>query len=349
MVFGRVREIDPIHDPGWLELTERHPLASIFHTPAWLEALSRTYGYEPAVLTTSPLSRKVANGIVLCRVSSWLTGRRMVSLPFSDHCEPLVESPEELRFILAALCDERNGDGWKYVEIRPAASDLGAFPGFTPSKTFCMHRLDLRPALPEIFGGFHKDCVRRKISRAKREGLVYEEGASASLLEKFYHLLVLTRRRQLLLPQPLAWFRNLIACLGEKVKIHVASKDGQPVASILTLTYKSTIIYKYGCSDKRLSHFGGTHLIFWKVIQNARDNGLREFDLGRSDWDNPGLIRFKDRWGAAQSTLTYWRHGKVSAKRASAGWSSPMARHIFGHTPGGFLSTTGALFYRHVG
>jgi hypothetical protein len=34
--------------------------------------------------------------LVFCRVRSWLTGRRSISLPFSDHCEPLVESHEAL-------------------------------------------------------------------------------------------------------------------------------------------------------------------------------------------------------------------------------------------------------------
>lgn len=29
------------------------------------------------------------------------------------------------------------------------------------------------------------------------------------------------------------------------------------------------------------------------------------------DWDNPGLIKFKDRWGADRSTLTYWRYGEL--------------------------------------
>ncbi|MGH9400505.1 MAG: GNAT family N-acetyltransferase [Terriglobia bacterium] len=311
--------------------------------------MKRTYGYEPVVLTTSPLPQEVANGVVLCHVSSWLTGRRMVSLPFSDHCEPLVDNSEELRCILATLREERNGNGWKYVEIRPAESDLTAFPGFTKSKAFCLHRLDLRPATQHLFRGFHKDCVQRKIWRAEREGIVYEAGRSEPLLKKFYHLLILTRRRQLSLPQPLAWFRNLVACMGEKLKIHVVSIDGRPVASVLTLNYKATIVYKYGCSDKQFSHLGGTHLMLWKVIQDAKGKGLQEFDMGRSDWDNLGLVKFKDRWGAVQSTLTYWRHGTVPPKRANNGWNSEIARRTFGYAPRGFLSTAGTLLYRHVG
>jgi CelD/BcsL family acetyltransferase involved in cellulose biosynthesis len=345
----RIREIDPIHDPGWLDLVERHPRASVFHTPGWLEALRRTYGYEPVVLTTSPPERDLATGIVFCRVSSWLTGHRLVSLPFSDHCEPLVDDYEELGCILAALRAECSTKGWKYIEIRAADFDLGVSPDLSKSKTFCLHRLDLHPSLEDLFRGFHEDCVRRKIRRAEREGLAYEEGRSEPLLEKFYRLLVLTRRRQLLLPQPLAWFRHLIAWMGDKLKIRVASKDGQPVASILTLRYKATLVYKYGCSDPSFNKLGGTQLIFWKAIQEAKSNGLRELDLGRSDWSNPGLIKFKDRWGAPRSTLTYWRYGAVSAELVGAGWNTRIGQRIFGYMPDGLLTSTAALLYRHVG
>jgi CelD/BcsL family acetyltransferase involved in cellulose biosynthesis len=345
----RIREIDPIHDPGWLDLVERHPRASVFHTPGWLEALRRTYGYDPVVLTTSPPERELANGIVFCRVSSWLTGHRIVSLPFTDHCEPLVDDYEELACILAALHCECRAKGWKYIELRPEDFDLGVSPDLSKSKTFCLHRLDLRPSLEALFRGFHQDCVRRKIRRAEREGLAYEEGRSESLLEKFYRLMVMTRRTQRLPPQPLAWFRNLIACMGDKLKIRLASKDGRPVASILTLSYKATLIYKYGCSDKRFSKLGGTQLLFWKAIQEAKHNGLRELDMGRSDRDDLGLIRFKNRWGAARSTLTYWRYGSVAADFANTGWSTQIARLICGYMPHDLLTRAGSILYRHVG
>ena len=80
---------DPIGDPRWSELLDRHPAASVFHSPGWLNALRQTYGYEPFVVTTST-GPTLENGLVVCRVKGW-TSRRLVSLPFSDHCDPLVD------------------------------------------------------------------------------------------------------------------------------------------------------------------------------------------------------------------------------------------------------------------
>ena len=42
---------------------------------------------------------------------------------------------------------------------------------------------------------------------------------------------------------------------------------------------------------------GGTFLLFWNAIQEAKQNKLRIFDLGRSDCHNNGLITFKNLTG----------------------------------------------------
>src|SRR5215475_12096757 len=96
-------EFDPVHDARWKEFVARHPKASVFHSPEWLEALRLTYGYKPVVFTTSPPANELKNGLVCCEINSWLTGRRLVSLPFSDHCAPLFDSREDLHFLVDAL------------------------------------------------------------------------------------------------------------------------------------------------------------------------------------------------------------------------------------------------------
>src|SRR5208283_3772345 len=95
-----VYEIDPTRIERWDAFLDQHPEASIFHTAGWLEALRRTYGYDPVVLTTSPPGHLLTNSLSFCQVPSWLTGHRLVSLPFSEHCMPLVESPDQLTYLL---------------------------------------------------------------------------------------------------------------------------------------------------------------------------------------------------------------------------------------------------------
>lgn len=342
-------QVDPLRDPRWSELLSRHPAATVFHLPEWLEALQRTYRYEPVVFTTSAPYQELTDGFAMCRVNSWLTGRRLVSLPFSDHCEPLVSGMEEFLRLLFGLKHEMVRGMQKYMEFRPLRLFPGCESGLEKSEHFCFHKLDLSPTINELFDQFHKNCVRKKILRAEREGLVYEDGYSAALLRKFYDLQVITRRRHQLAPQPFAWFRNLAACMGEKLKVRLVWKDNKPIASILTLKFRQTLVCKYACSDRLFSNLGGTQLLFWKTIQDAKREGLLEFDLGRSDSGNEGLMLFKDHLGATRTAVTYWRYPASSAAHVGDTWKMALAKRIFSHLPNTWLTTTGSLLYRHIG
>ena len=334
---------------------KRTPQASLFHSREWLEALRQSYGYQPVVFTTSAPSEGLANGIVFCQVESWLTGRRLVSLPFSDHCELLVERPEDLCALMTAIEEERTNGKWRYVEVRPLAPVPGR-ANEAAATIYYHHQLNLAPSIDELFRNFHKDSIQRKIRRAQREALDYEEGTTDPLLDSFYELLVSTRRRHCVPPQPKQWFRILRDCFGSALKIRISSKQGRPVAGMLTIRHKDSLIYKYGGSDPRFGSLGGMHLLYWKSIQEAKKDGLKSFDLGRSDAHQAGLITFKRRWGADESKLTYWRFGSSRQSDTShrfdlchENWKSRLAKHVFANVPTSLLPTVGRLLYKHVG
>jgi hypothetical protein len=366
--------IDPIADPRWAQLVERHPQASVFHTTFWLDALRRTYRYQPLALTSSPTGVELNDGIAFCEVKSWISGSRLVSLPFSDHCHPLLEHEKGLGAFRECLTERCGRSGWHYVEIRPAGhpdfqrEDLGVLPKyeerhnenmplgsngcgyeFEMCQGFYLHKIDLREDLDTLFSNFHKNCIKRKIQRAEREGLKYEVGRSEANLTNFYRLLVLTRRRHGLPPQPMKWFRNLKDCFGEGLTIHLASKNDRPIAAILTLHYKGTLVYKYGCSDAAFHSLGAMPMLFWKVIQAGKQRGAQELDLGRSDLDNQGLTAFKQRLGGSRSELTYFRLGRNRnhASTTAAPWR--IASRVFTRMPERLAQIAGSVLYRHMG
>jgi hypothetical protein len=340
-----IYEIDPLDDLRWPEFLERHNNATLFHSPEWLEALRRTYGYSAGAFTTSGPGERLTNGLAFCRVRSWLTGRRLISIPFSDHGSPLTDTGEEFGSLLSRLQQEADRDKESYFELRLIDGTTGVPAGLTASTRFCLHRLDLRPGLNQLFRALHGDCIRRKIARAQRESVDYAEGTSDELLRKYYHLAVLTRRRQQIPPQPLSWFQNLIACFGKRVKIRLGLHQGQPVAGIFTIRYKRTLTYKYGCSDVLFHRLGSMQMLMWKAIQEAKADGLLTFDMGRTDWSNEGLITYKDRWGAARSTLLYVRHPEP---QRTGDFLSRIAGRIASWAPDRALTMAGNVLYRHI-
>lgn len=235
------------------------------------------------------------------------------------------------------------------MEIRPLESLPPGSEPFAGSKLFYYHRIDLRGDLDSLFRSFHPSCVQRKVRRAEREKLDYTEGRSQNLVQQFYRLLLHSRHRYGLPPQPVSWFRNLVSCLGPNLKIRLASRNGTPICGIITLTHKKTMVYKYGCSDPRQHKLGGMALLFWKTIQEAKDRGFEELDMGRTDCDEPGLIAFKEHWNATRTLLTYCRYPAASPVTAGDTWQLKVAKKIFGVVPVPTLATAGKFLYRHVG
>ena len=151
--------------------------------------------------TTTAAGEDLENAVVFCVVKSSLVRPRLVSLPFSDHTDLLLDNQGDLSNLLTLLEQGQVERKWKSVEFRPLdhGNRFADWANFQDGANYVIHRLDLRPCLQELFQRFHKDSIQRKIHRAAREGLRYEDGRSDSLLHQFYRLTMITRRRQVLL------------------------------------------------------------------------------------------------------------------------------------------------------
>jgi CelD/BcsL family acetyltransferase involved in cellulose biosynthesis len=351
---GAVQTLDPLQDGRWQHFARGHSRATLFHSRAWLEALSRTYDYRPVVFTTAGPSQELENGAVFCAVESWLTGRRLVCLPFSDYCDPLASDEDESAALISAIIErESRHKKWRYIEMRLSQALAIAGAGPRQGRIHTLHRLDLTPSLEEIFQNFHKSSTQRKVRRAEREKLEYREGGM-EYFEDFYRLFTSARKRHGRPPQPPAWFRNLAESFGGDFKIRLSCRDGRAVATLLTLRYKDAMTYKYGGSDPQFNPLGSMHLLFWKAIQEAKMLGLRCFDFGRSEAEHTGLITFKRRWGATESVLRYLRYGDPSNvedvfEPSAESWKSVAASSVFSLLPLRILPFAGRLLYKHVG
>ena len=346
-----VYKLNPIEDHRWHEFVQVHPNASVFHTVSWLETLRTTYGYDPVAFTTFAPGSAIRDGVVFCRVKSWITGTRLVSLPFADHCAPLCERPDDLYFLLDEITNELQRAGMDHVEIRPIHTDaLDKHTALRPGKEYRLHLLDLEPTLQSLLGACDKSCVQRRLRHAERETLIHEEGTGPQLLRKFYGLLVLTRKRHGLPPQPIAWFRNMLSMFGNGARVRIVSCGDVPIASLLTLTHNKSVVYKYGCSDQRYNRHAGMVSLFWRAIRDAKESGMQLFDMGRSDLDNPGLIQFKSNWSARNLPLTYWRYPQ-STHRGVGGWvmGKGLAESLLSRLPESVLIAAGNALYKHAG
>lgn len=159
----------------------------------------------------------------------------------------------------------------------------------------------------------------------------------------------MARRRHGIPPQPRKWFSNLLRGFGSHLTVWVASKQETPVASIITIRFKNSLVYKYGGADQRFFRFGGMQFLLWRAIVEAKKCGLREVDLGRSDLHDKGLAVFKDRLGAARGYLTYFRNPVQPPASAAQTHGMLRPQKLASCVPDGLMTFGGRLLYRHFG
>src|SRR5205814_7398409 len=111
------RRLNPLETPGWDELVLTLPGASFFHSASWAVVLRDTYGHRPHYVCAMNGERLVAT-LPVMEVNSPLTGRRGVSLPFTDECLCLSDNPLTEQELFVEAMDFGRKRGWKYLECR---------------------------------------------------------------------------------------------------------------------------------------------------------------------------------------------------------------------------------------
>ena len=351
--------LDPLAVPGWDEMIAPLFGATFFHTAAWARVLQGSYGYKP------PYFAKVADGKIRAllptmEVDSWLTGRRGISLPFSDSCELLASDPRDASELLTAAIAHGRARNWKYLEFRGLPSSVLTSQDsalrtthsalISPSSSFFSHTLDVSRDEEKIFASFDS-VVRRNIRKAEKSGLTIEVSRTFEDLQAFYYLHCLTRQKHGVPPQPFHFFaqfhRHVIS--HNHGFVVIARLAGRPVSASVFVHFGTKALYKYGASDESCQHLRGANLVMWRAIQWFSRAGYEELHFGRTEKTNPGLRRYKLGWSPREDSLDYFKldlpaHAFVPDQGEPGG----LRKRIVQHIPILIARWIGRALYRHV-
>jgi hypothetical protein len=239
--------VESIQEDHWDGPMKDHPACSFFHSTAWANVLKDTYGYEPLSFGLRHQGQ-VSAFLPMMEVNSHLTGRRGISLPFTDYCEPLVRDTGSLTSVLQTVIQHGKSRGWRYVELR-GGRDL--LKGVSSSASFFCHRLRLSAKVEDLFECFDSS-VRRAIRKAERLGVRVGIHNTLSDVKDFFALHCGTRRRHGLPPQPFSFFQSIykhILCAGLGFIVLARYKD-TPVAAAMFFHSGRAAIYKFGASNQ---------------------------------------------------------------------------------------------------
>lgn len=341
----KVQLIIPWDVENWNKLLLCHQEYSFFHTSDWAKVLMETYNYSPYYLTEYN-SDKLSSLVPFMEIDSLLTGKRGVSLPFSDYCEPICENNFKEMFDEAKELGRRMK--WKSIEFR---GGTGFFPNIEPSSFYYHHSLDLTPGEKDIFSGFNSNN-KRNIKKAQREDVKVELLNTREAADEFYQLNCITRKKHGLPPQPYSFFVNLhkfILSHGLGF-IALATHCNRVIAGAVYLHFGSKALYKFGASDMNYQLVRPNNLIMWEAIKYYIKNGYSEFSFGKTEPENSGLRQFKLGWGTSEEKIFTYKYNLAENKFvANPDQTSGFHTRIFKRLPIPLLKLVGTLTYRHVG
>jgi CelD/BcsL family acetyltransferase involved in cellulose biosynthesis len=314
--------VDPQNDPLWEKLVNRAP-SSVFHSPCWIRVLADTYSWQPSAYVVVDDLGEPQAGVPFCRISDIL-GSRIVVLPFSDYCDPMILSPGAWRPLADALLSEGSP-----VALRCLHTDLPLADGqFGVVKRAKWHGLDLQADIETLWKRID-DSAHRAIRKSQRSGICIRAAQSERELRAFFEMHLRIRKHKYgLLAQPFSFFQNIWRHFMEKqLGFLLLALDGDTIiAGDLFLQWKSTLYYKFNASLIDNLACRPNDLLIWEAMQWGKKCGFSSLDLGLSDWDQTGLARYKRKFGAEEKTIFFLRHGPLSPIGVEAEMRALLAR-----------------------
>jgi CelD/BcsL family acetyltransferase involved in cellulose biosynthesis len=344
-------KLDKSHDVLIEDFLKASDQATVYHSPEWRDAVVDTYGYKPIYLGCIDDGRLSAL-MPMMLVESWLTGRRLVSLPFSNTCGPIGRASDTAALVEEALrvYKERNA---KALEIRtqPGVNRVDD-DRFTGVNYFITSIVKLYPDPDRVWKSFKDRNVRTEVRQARKKGVETRAGETEEDLRLFYNLFAASRLRHGVPCQPYVFFRNLWRHMAPQyLDLILATVEGRVAGGLITLGLGKTLCAAYIGSDSAFRSRRVHQLMFWKAMEMGCERGFESFDFLRTPKSSASLRYFKTRWGAYEEDLTYLYHPEVAGTASTVEDSAKYAimTTVLKRSPLFVGKILGRLLYRHLG
>ncbi|MFC1505210.1 lipid II:glycine glycyltransferase FemX [Thermodesulfobacteriota bacterium] len=344
--MDKIQIINPINYQNWDDLIATNSQSTFFHTLGWSKVLCESYGYKPLYFCHIG-DNTIIGLIAVAEINSRLTGKRGVSLPFSDYCPPIAINFDHFNYLFKRVREYGRKAGWNSIEIRGGKKYLKNIAPFSIFKT---HNLNLGNE-PEKILSLFRNSTRRNIKKAKKVGVKITKSSSEEAIKEFYHLNCLTRKVHGIPPQPIKFFLNYYKhiILKKNGVVILASNSGNNIAGAVFSSNNAKAIYKYGASDLQYNDLRPNNIVMWSAIKHYIKRGFKTFSFGRTELSHSGLLQFKRGWGTYEETLKYYKYDlrkdcfvNDNIKLKSSYW-------IFKKMPIPILKFVGKTLYKHIG
>jgi len=90
-----IKLIDNLSNAQWDGFVKTHPYGQIYHLAGWKDVLEKSFKHMKGYYFTIMEDSQIKSALPIFHVKSWITGNRMVSIPFATFCDPLISTQNE--------------------------------------------------------------------------------------------------------------------------------------------------------------------------------------------------------------------------------------------------------------
>jgi FemAB-related protein (PEP-CTERM system-associated) len=278
-----------------------HPLATPFHLSGWSRAVARGCGQVNHYLVAE-IGGAIVGVLPLTVVHSPLFGRALVSSAFAVGGGVLADDGDVANALIAEAVALAERLTCPTVELRGGMMSAGA--GWHHDET--------------TYLGFVRDLAaddeaellaiprkqRAEVRRALGFELTVETGISEADRAAHYGVYSESVRNLGTPVFPRALFDAVLDEFGGEADILTVRHDGVPIASVLSLYWRGTVMPYWGGGTAAARGWRANDLMYYALMNHARGRGCTRFDFGRSK-AGTGPAAFKRNWGFEGEPLAY--------------------------------------------
>lgn len=295
---SRVLPLEESDCPEWDRFVVSHRSATFFHQLAWKRVMEKTYGYKPYYFC-SKRGDRITGVAPAFLVSSWMTGRCLISLPFAVYGGVCAEDQETKRALIGCLEELAAKLDVEYLELRNREGQIEG--DYIANERYATFTLGLTGNSQAIYDAFPKD-IRYMLRKAEKAGLRARHGFDQ--LDQFYRLMTINLRRLGTPAFPLAVYENLIREYPGQIDLTLVYLGEEPVAGGMSFIFRDWLQPYYVGSEEKAKALAANNFLWWEMIRFAASRGLTTFDFGRSK-KGSGNYDFKKKWNPRIENLDY--------------------------------------------
>ncbi len=289
-----------VDESAWDTFVRAHPFSSGYHLWRWRRVFERAFGHDTVYLTARQ-DGAIVGVLPLVIFQSRLFGRFAVSLPFVNYGGVVATTDVAAQ----ALVDRASALAvrWRlgHIELRHVARQ---FERLAVKEHKVAMILPLAQSRDAAWDAIDRKA-RNQVRKAEKSGLTASIGGRDRLAE-FYDVFAQNMRDLGTPVYSRRFFEEVLEQNPEATRVIVVSKGQTPVAAGITYQYNDTIEVPWASSLQEHLALCPNNLLYWTILQDAVDRGLRYLDFGRST-PNEGTYRFKQQWGAEPHPM-HWEY-----------------------------------------